>query len=198
MSILQRALLLVCLCGLGCPKSGSKEPDFGVAPVDFAKRGTMDDLAPPPNLFCPASCGSDVCCIVAASGGGSSASCVAPGACPDGGVFAACTKPSECSGGTPTCCAVISSTPPTGDGGTQLNYGSVTCQATCPAGLDTNTNTYQAKICATRNDCAGYQGTFPTNSGPMTVPFDGCCSSTRAPGIYYCIPSGSATGLTCL
>jgi hypothetical protein len=200
MSTSRPFLFAICVIAAGCPKSSSHEPDFAVpdAGIDFGQRGTMDDFAVA-NAYCQPTCSgvNNVCCVVPTASG-SSASCVAPGGCPDGGVFTSCTKPTDCSGTTPICCETVSYVPAVGDGGTMVNGGDVACAASCPAGLNMSTNTYQTKICGAQSDCSGYQGSFPTDNGPATVAFDGCCSSPRAPGLYYCIPSSEATGQTCL
>ena len=81
-----------------------------------------------------------------------------------------CVKPGM--GGTMSSCV----TPGTcGDGG---------ADAACPAGVDLNAQILHTKLCHTADDCLNYMGSTPFGNAN----FDGCCTSTQAPGIKFCAP----------
>ena len=184
-----RWLFLLCLVGCDDSPTG---PDFSGVVVDLSAAGDASDLAIG-NLFCAQTCQAPAaCCITQDTFGNYQAMCA--NSCPDGGVFTQCTGPSDCTSQQPSCCFTVNLTGDM-DASITATGGGAMCSADCPAGLSNNNSLFNTKLCHESADCSGYMGDF----GFGAEPFDGCCSSPRAPAVRFCAPkhlSGN-DGLSC-
>ena len=186
-----RWLFLLCLVGCDDTPAG---PDFSGVVVDLSQSGDASDLAIG-NVFCAQTCQAPAfCCITPADifGGGGSAMCAT--SCPDGGFFTQCTGPDNCPAENPSCCFSVNLSGDM-DASIMSTGGGAMCKADCPAGLTNNNSLFNTKLCHDPADCNGYMGDF----GFGAEPFDGCCTSPRAPAVRFCAPkhlSGN-DGLAC-
>jgi hypothetical protein len=184
--------LLACALALAACDSGTSGPDFSGVVVDLSSFGDAGDLAIA-NVYCAQSCQApEACCIAPTATGGWQAMCAQ--SCPDGGVFTQCTGPSDCSSQAPNCCFSLALEGNL-DASIMSAGGGAMCTADCPAGLSDNNTVFHTRLCHAASDCSGYSGDF----GSGNEPFEGCCSSPRAPAVQFCAPTRLAgnDGVTC-
>jgi hypothetical protein len=183
--------LLVLVLALGCDDTPGG-PDFSGVGFDFSQGGDLYDMEIA-NVFCTQTCQSpQACCLTQDPFGNWQAMCAT--SCPDGGVFTQCTGPSDCTQQTPDCCFTVALSGDM-DGSIMSSGGGAMCTSDCPGGLNNGNSSFQTKLCHQTSDCTGYTGDF----GMGSEPFDGCCTSPRAPGVHFCSPSrlSGLGGLTC-
>jgi hypothetical protein len=142
-------------------------------------------------------CGGSVCnapqvCCVKPSMGGTTAMCGASGSCGDGGAELMCDGPEDCPATMHNCCATAKFSLSGTDAAPMAQGANAACgsDAACPAGVDLAASELHTKLCHTAADCVGYSGTVPIIGA---ADFDGCCTSTQAPGIQFCAPSNLMT-----
>jgi hypothetical protein len=196
------ALLLALVIPAACNDDNLGGKTDMAIPADLA-------ASPSPDLYMRVAdgvtCGSStcnspqVCCVKPNGSGGATSMCVAAGSCGDGGASESCDGPEDCSTGQPNCCATARFSLGKGDMGFTPEGADAICasDADCMASVDLTAGELHTKLCHTASDCVGYSGMVPVLG---QSDFDGCCTSTQAPGVKFCAPTQAAgfiMGVTC-
>ncbi len=133
-----------------------------------------------------ATCNSPQVCCAKPGTGGVSYMCTTPGTCGDGGAELMCDGPEDCPSAMPNCCATAKFSLGMGDAAPVPQAANAACgsDSACPGGIDLAAQELHTKLCHTSTDCDGYMGSTPLGN----LAFDGCCTSTQAPGVQFCAP----------
>jgi len=175
------AIALACgACGDDDGKSDlSLGKDFSAAAVDFAN-------SPFAGVHCgDMSCPDQQVCCVRPSGQSFHEACESTVSCMAGGAAAVCDGSEDCPAGMTDCCAQVMFMR-TGPNTAVPSGGSSACVNACAASVlaDSNTITFNSKLCHLNSDCNGFMGDIYGTQ----VPFDGCCYRPEI-DLRFCAPS---------
>lgn len=190
--ILSCALFSVAGCGDDTTTATNHGADMsGAAGADMVIGPDMSPRVPNGVACGSATCpvGQD-CCLTTANNAVTGEMCVASAASCTTGSTLACDGPEDCASASPDCCATLSLSGLTPDGGTpMLNGGNASCTGTCDFSAASDFSTITTRLCHVNTDCTGVKvlGALQTS----------CCSSAMVPGLHFCAVAVTQVGITC-